>query len=401
MDGIDQGVKPTLCLAELEAQITELAGHLNAANYRWLRLIAEFDRRHGWADGALHSCAHRLNFKCGLNLGAAREKVRVAHALECLPRIAAAMARGQLSYSTARALTRVAEAGTEEYLLSIALHGAAHHVETLVRHFRRVEAEELSREARQQAGRGVSYWFDMDGSLVIKGRLPALAGAVVLKALEAAMDEVPATETAVEIGEEVRLSWQARRADALALMAQESLQSRAHAEHGGSLPGGGAPGRADAARSEHGALRDRARHHPRRGNGAAAHLPCQPGQDAGEFRRETARRGTQDSGHPAGRYALATPAAAFPAARISATSMRITSGIGPTPARPSSRIWWRCAASITAWRTRAASACGCRLRESRGSCGPTALPSTGSYPSRQRLTMAPSCSARTIGSAPA
>ena len=126
MDGIHQ--VDDLSLAELEAQITELAGHLNAANYRWLRLIAEFDRRHGWSDGALHSCAHWLNFKCGLNLGAAREKVRVAHALEALPRIAAAMASGRLSYSKARALTRVAQAATEEYFLSIALHGTAHHV---------------------------------------------------------------------------------------------------------------------------------------------------------------------------------------------------------------------------------------------------------------------------------
>ncbi len=68
-------------LAELEAQITELAGQLNAANYRWLTLIGEFDRRQGWWDGSLHSCAHWLNFKCGLDLGAAREKVRVAGAL--------------------------------------------------------------------------------------------------------------------------------------------------------------------------------------------------------------------------------------------------------------------------------------------------------------------------------
>ena len=76
-------------LAELEAQITELAGQLNAAQYRWLMLIAEFDRRKGWSDGRLPSCARWLNFKCGLNLGAAREKVRVAHALAGLPKIAA------------------------------------------------------------------------------------------------------------------------------------------------------------------------------------------------------------------------------------------------------------------------------------------------------------------------
>jgi hypothetical protein len=72
MDGGSSSLNASLSLAELEAQITELAGHLNAANYRWLALIGEFDRRNGWSDGKLPSCAHGLNFKCGLNLGAAR-----------------------------------------------------------------------------------------------------------------------------------------------------------------------------------------------------------------------------------------------------------------------------------------------------------------------------------------
>lgn len=36
--------------------------HLNAANYRFLKLIAEFDRCHSWGgDGATHSCAHWLS----------------------------------------------------------------------------------------------------------------------------------------------------------------------------------------------------------------------------------------------------------------------------------------------------------------------------------------------------
>src|SRR5258708_38097098 len=116
MDGGSTAVSASISLEELEAQITELAGHLNAANYRWLTLIAEFDRRRGWWDGRLHSCAHWLNFKCGLNLGAARAKVRVAHALATLPKIAASMARGALSYSTVPALTRVTCPATEEGL---------------------------------------------------------------------------------------------------------------------------------------------------------------------------------------------------------------------------------------------------------------------------------------------
>jgi hypothetical protein len=57
-------------------------------------LFAEFDRRTGWNEGATQSCAHWLNWKCGLAIGAAREKVRVAHALEKLPKISAATERG-------------------------------------------------------------------------------------------------------------------------------------------------------------------------------------------------------------------------------------------------------------------------------------------------------------------
>jgi hypothetical protein len=158
-----------LSLRRLAAEITELAGHLNAAHYRWLSLIAEFDRRHGWSDGATQSCAHWLSWQCGIDLGAAREKVRVAHALTKLPRIAAAMERGALSYSKARALTRVACPNTEAYFLEMALHGTAAHVGKLVRYYRRAkEAEELSREAQQQATRHVSFFYDADGSLVLK-----------------------------------------------------------------------------------------------------------------------------------------------------------------------------------------------------------------------------------------
>ena len=182
----------SLSIRELEAQITELAGHLNAANHRWLVLIAEFDRRQGWSDGFTQSCAHWLSWKCGLDLGAAREKVRVARALETLPQISVAMGRGELSYSKVRAVTRVATPATEDVLLNVALHGTTHHVEMLVRQFRRVqEVEEVSREARQYTQRRLTYFHDEDGSLVVKLQLPAESGALLLKALDAALLDVP------------------------------------------------------------------------------------------------------------------------------------------------------------------------------------------------------------------
>jgi hypothetical protein len=210
-------------LDELENQITELAGHLNAANYRWLMLIAEFDRRKGWWDGRLHSCAQWLNFKCGLNLGAAREKIRVAHALGGLPKISGSMARGELSYSKVRALTRIACSATEDDLLMIALHGTAYHVERLAKHYRRAEhAEELAREMRQEERCRFSAWYEADGSFVFRGRVPALVGAALEKAMAAAMEAVPANEP--KEADSVLRPYGARRADALALIAESFLQ---------------------------------------------------------------------------------------------------------------------------------------------------------------------------------
>jgi hypothetical protein len=56
----------------------------------------------------------------------------------------------------------VATPETEDAPLMIALHGTAHHVETLVRQYWRAqEAAELSREAQQFAGRRVSYFYEM------------------------------------------------------------------------------------------------------------------------------------------------------------------------------------------------------------------------------------------------
>jgi hypothetical protein len=176
----------------ISQEIATLAGHLNAAHHRFLNLIAEFDTRKGWNAEGCQSCAHWLNYKCGIAMGAAREKVRVAHALETLPMIAAAMEQGELSYSKIRELTRVACEYTEEVLLMYARHGTAEYVERIVRGFRRCkDAEELSREAAQQLNRCVSFQYDADGSLILKAQFPAEAGALILKALSAATEALP------------------------------------------------------------------------------------------------------------------------------------------------------------------------------------------------------------------
>jgi hypothetical protein len=234
MDGTLADPPQSVSTEALIDQITELAGHLNAGTYRWLMLIAEFDRRLGWNCGLTKSCAHWLNWKCGIDLGAAREKVRVAHALASLPLISAAMARGELSYSKVRALTRVACAGTEAALLSMALHGTASHVEKLVRHYRHVlEVAELKREARQYTNRSLTWRYDEDGSIVIKARLPAETGGVVMKALEAALEHLPLPDVSAETYPAPKPQWAHRRADALVVLAESYLAHGPAALSGG------------------------------------------------------------------------------------------------------------------------------------------------------------------------
>ena len=171
----------------LGQEITLLAGQMNALNHRLITLIAEFDVRKGWnVDGTVRSCAHWLNWKCGIALGASREKVRVAHCLQQLPLIDASFASGEISYSKVRAMSRVATPENEDFLLMIARYGTASHVEKVVAKYKSVQAKnEDAQEAVQENDRKLVYYQDHDGMWIIHAKLPSEAGALVVKAIEA------------------------------------------------------------------------------------------------------------------------------------------------------------------------------------------------------------------------
>jgi 5-methylcytosine-specific restriction endonuclease McrA len=140
---------PAADLDRLGDEIAELSAHLEAATARLLDLIREFDARGGWNTG-FRSCAAWLSWRVGLDPGAARERVRVARALETLSLLAQALARGELSYAKVRALTRVATPETEARLLGVGRAGTAVHVERIVRGWRRVDRLAEAREAAGQ-----------------------------------------------------------------------------------------------------------------------------------------------------------------------------------------------------------------------------------------------------------
>ena len=209
-------------LDRLGDEIAELSAHLDAATARLLALIREFDERGGWNRG-FRSCAEWLAWRVGLAPGAARERVRIAHALGALPRLAEALARGQLSYSKIRALTRVATPETEARLLAVGRAGTTVHVERIVRGWRELDRRAGARRAtRQHADRGLHVYPDDDGTVVLRGRLDPETGAVLLRALDAARETLyqrarvagpgPARPTRVQ-----------QQADALGLLAESAL----------------------------------------------------------------------------------------------------------------------------------------------------------------------------------
>ena len=186
------------CPEALAAEITTLAGHLNAAQYRFLKLLEEFDRERGWAGPGVRSLAHWLSWKCGIGELVAREKVRVARALRELPMIDASFERGQISYSKVRAMTRAATPENEAQLLNIARHGTAEHMERLVRVYRRcrkrAEASPGETERRREER---FYCFDEDDeTMVFGGRVSVEQGRLLMKALDAMIAEMEDDERA-------------------------------------------------------------------------------------------------------------------------------------------------------------------------------------------------------------
>jgi len=216
-------------LESLADEITTLAAHIHAATYRMLVLLAEFDRLKGWEREGHRSCAHWLAFRTGIDLGAARQKVRAARALERLPETGAAMERGALSFAKVRALTRVATAENEGELLELAQGSTAAELERLVRGWRLLNRkDETELERIRHATRTFSVFPGDDGMYVVRGRLDAEVGALLMRAVGAASDALYRAEAAgreVQGGAATEVTPEQRRADALGLMAERALSA--------------------------------------------------------------------------------------------------------------------------------------------------------------------------------
>ncbi len=215
-------------LDDLEAELISLSARINAAEYDFLVLIREFDLRQGWKPYLFNNCAEWLNMKCGICPGTAREKVRVARALFDLPLISAAFQGGDLSYSKARSLTRIARPENEEALLDYAVKATAQQVDDYCRRRRNVLKDESLADARRlYRARYLSRSVHGDGSMTISVELPRESGELVMKALEMALGAMESDGEACDACGEEDETLHERQADALVAVAKGYLNGGA------------------------------------------------------------------------------------------------------------------------------------------------------------------------------
>src|SRR5918911_288127 len=186
-------------------EIAVLATNIDAALHRLLTCIRRFDESEEWGRQGAISCAHWLSWRIHLDLGTAREKVRVARALGDLPRIDEALRQGVLSYAKVRALTRVATPQTQDQLLEIARSSTGAQLERLCRAFRKVVTVD-DHGNRLDEYRRVDHRVLDNGMVRITAVLHPDEADTVMKAIDQARRPPPPTEQPAHDGGTSRAS---------------------------------------------------------------------------------------------------------------------------------------------------------------------------------------------------
>lgn len=204
---------------QVEESLMQRYRRVDINEYHALVDLREYDIRQGWKAWHLNSCAEWLNLKCGISLGAAREKVRVANALLDLPQFSKAMEDGRLSFCKARALTRLARPWNEAELLSFAAHRPTSQVEDYCRQLRNAQRRESTQDVnRIHRNRYLSCVHHDDGSSTIQVNLTREDAELVMKAVEIAGEADPSEGHMDE-----QDNFFARQADALVDIARTYL----------------------------------------------------------------------------------------------------------------------------------------------------------------------------------
>ena len=213
-------------IEELDAAIGQMSHTINAANYELMVLIREFDERGGWLKWGFTDGLNWLKWRCDLSTNAARDKLRIAHALKELPLLSASFSEGKLSYTKVRALTRVATAANESDLIDMAMRMSARHVEEHCK--QRTNATKASTAVARKAQQNSTFrvWHDQaHGTVHFSVELPAEEAELIEKAVEKAGVQLSANTGSVAARPEESVSWATQQTEALVFLCRSFLDS--------------------------------------------------------------------------------------------------------------------------------------------------------------------------------
>jgi Domain of unknown function (DUF222)/HNH endonuclease len=181
---------------------------VGAAQRDLLSAIGEIDRMSAWEGDGARDLAHWVSIRYGISQWKGCRWVHAAHALETLPRIADALARGELSLDQVVELCRFATPETEAGLIRWAKTVSTG---ALRRRADREVATSTQADRDAEEARFLRWWYLEEGRRMgLEAELPAAQGAIVVKAIERMAKRVPTMP-----GEEDPVHMTARRADAL------------------------------------------------------------------------------------------------------------------------------------------------------------------------------------------
>ncbi len=187
-DRTNRPVGKATCFDDAEllgAKVTAAAAAHARSSCLLIELIGEFDQAEAtnfYFD--VRDTAHWLSWACSMSPGTAREHVRVSRALPQLPALHALFAAGEMSYSKVREATRLVGRVQDKALATMAKNMTAAQLARSVSAYRSVDGSRLGQEGR----RSVAWTVKESGLVRLTGCLPAEEGAVLVAALNTALD---------------------------------------------------------------------------------------------------------------------------------------------------------------------------------------------------------------------
>ena len=194
-------------LGPLESRMDVAVCGLAAASDELLRAIVPYDRDRLWKRSGATSMTAWLAARYRVTKATAREWVRVARALEDLPRIAREHAKGTLSWEQVRFLTRFATVEDEDHWVKVAPSMSPSALLYEAERRERVTARGAGQAHRRRSAR--TWWDPETSELNLFARFGPDQGALVERGLAKLADQMPKDELAERPGE-------ARAADAIA-----------------------------------------------------------------------------------------------------------------------------------------------------------------------------------------